>query len=203
MMAQQTFPEVAGYKAGKWIIDPSHSEVSFLLRHTLVHIRGRFGVEGVIVTEGDLQDSHVEVKIDPTSFWSGSPVRDEKIRYLGDFLDARQFPEITFRSTGLEPVDDRHFKLHGTLVARGVERQIVLDARFNGFGRCDLYGLRMGFLATTTLDRRDFGISTSPPVVDTTIPLEENPTMLGWKLAVEIHVESVLEGDQGKYRWTQ
>lgn len=200
-MAKQNFPTVQGYRAGKWRIDPSHSEVSFLLRHTLVHIRGRFNVNGTISTAEELENSRAEITIDPASFWSGSPVRDEKIRTLGDFLDTQKYPEITFKSGQIVPVDDRRFQLHGTLVARGVERQVVLDAIFNGFGRCDLYGLRMGFFATTTLDRRDFGITTSPPVVDSTIPLEENPTMLGWKLKVEIHVEAVLEGDEGKYRW--
>lgn len=158
-------------------------------------------MKGVITTEPELPKSHVEVTIDPASFWSGSPVRDEKIRTLSDFLETAKFPEITFKSGEITPVDDRRFKLHGTLRARGVEREVVLDAVFNGFGRCDLYGLRMGFLATTTLDRRDFGITTEPPVVDSTIPLEENPTMLGWKLKVEIHVEAVLEGDEGRYRW--
>lgn len=194
-------PEINGYTTGTWKIDPSHSEVSFVLRHTMVQIRGRFSVNGTIVTEDDLAKSHVDVTIDPATFYSGSPVRDEKIRYFTDFLDSRAFPEITFKSGEIVPVDDRRFQLHGKLTARGIERSVVLDAIFNGFGRCDLYGLRMGFLATTTLDRRDFGIATSPPVVDTTVPFEDNPTMLGWTMKVEIHVEAVLAGDEGRYRW--
>lgn len=201
-MAQLPVP-LPGYVAGRWKIDPTHSEVSLVIRHTLIHLRGTFtGVNGVIETTDDLLSSHAEVTIDPASFWSGSPVRDEKIRHWADFLESGKWPEITFRSTSLEPAgDDRRFRLNGLLTCRGVSKAVTLDALFNGFGRSNLYGYRMGFSAETTLDRRDFGIVTTPPPVESTIELEEGPSMLGNTLRISIQVEAVLENDEGKYRW--
>jgi polyisoprenoid-binding protein YceI len=129
-------------------------------------------------------------------------VRDDKIRYLADFLDARRFPAIRFRSDEIEPAgDERNFRLTGILTCRGVEKRVRLDARFNGFGRSALYGLRMGFSAATTLDRRDFGITTVAPSLDATLPLDDSAGLLGWKLNVEIQVEVVLANDEGKYKW--
>jgi polyisoprenoid-binding protein YceI len=203
MMATATLPKIVGYRAGLWKIDPTHSEVSFTMRHTLVHLRGRFSrLSGVIATADELPDSHVTVEIDAASFWTGSEVRDEKIRFLSDFLEARRFPAILFRSTRLRPLgDERGFFLDGFLTVRGTERPVTLDARFNGFGNCALYGTRVGFSATTTLDRRDFGIATEPPPIAATLPLEDGPSMLGWTLKVDIQVEAVLDGVEGKYRW--
>lgn len=202
-MAVSALPEIIGYTAGLWKIDPTHSEVSFTMRHTLVHLRGRFvNLTGTIITGSNVLDSSVAVCIDPASFWTGSPVRDEKIRFLPDFLDARTFGGITFRSEEMIPAgDDRRFRLRGVLSVRDIERPITLDACFNGYGRCDLYGHRMGFSATTTLDRRDFGISTQPPPIEATLPIEDGPSMLGWKLKVDIQVEAVLENVEGKYKW--
>lgn len=201
-MVSLSSTHIDGYTAGRWKIDPTHSEVSFTMRHTLIQLRGHFAIQsGSIVTGEGVEQSHCEVVINPASFWSGSEVRDAKIRSLEDFLHTSRWPEIRFQSRALKPIDGRRFILGGVLTCRGISKDVTLDARFNGFGRCDLYGLRMGFSATTRLDRRDFGISTIPPPIESTLPLDEGPSMLGCQLNVDIQVEAVLENDEGRYRW--
>src|SRR5688500_16370238 len=80
--------DIPGYVAGRWQIDPLHSEVSFTVRHLMISkVHGRFRtVEGVIVTTADPAASSVTATIDLASVDTGSEQRDEHLR-SPDFLD--------------------------------------------------------------------------------------------------------------------
>src|SRR6516165_8806761 len=115
-----TAVEIPGYIAGTWVVDPVHSEVSFVVRHMMVSkVRGRFDkFEGTIVTAEDPLTSSVTASVDVSSINTGQEQRDEHIR-SADFFEAEKHPTMTFTSTGVRAGRDG-FLLDGDLTIKGV-----------------------------------------------------------------------------------
>ena len=145
---------------GTWIIDPSHSEVEFMVRHMMISkVRGRFRqFDGTIVIAERPEDSRVEVLIEAASIDTRDATRDEHLR-SADFLEVEHYPEIKFTSTSLRPGDVGHWDMTGDLTVRDVTRQVLLGVEFSG-ATVDPWGnLRSGFEAATRIDRDQFGIT--------------------------------------------
>jgi polyisoprenoid-binding protein YceI len=170
---------------GTWIIDPSHSEVEFMVRHMMISkVRGRFRqFDGTIVIAGRPEDSRVEVLIEAASIDTRDATRDEHLR-SADFLDVEHYPEIKFTSTSLRPGDVGHWDMTGDLTVRDVTRQVLLGVEFSG-ATVDPWGnLRSGFDASTRIDRDQFGITWNQA-------LEAGGFLVGKEIRVEIDVEAI------------
>ncbi|MFF8026154.1 YceI family protein [Streptomyces sp. NPDC007896] len=154
--------EVPGYLTGAWAIDPSHSDISFTIRHLGVSkVRGRFdSFEGEIVTAEDPLRSSVSVTIQAASIDTNNQMRDDAVRG-GDFLDVEKYPTLTFRSTGLRAVDDG-FEADGELTVHGVSRAVALRLEPNGFAEGWGGAKVAGFSATTEISRAEFGVTGGP-----------------------------------------
>lgn len=150
---------VAAAPAPTWKIDPTHSELTFKVRHLVSRVSGSFGEwSGTIVTEPDRFDrGSVQVDIKTASIHTGNARRDEHLR-SGDFFDAAAHPEITFRSQRVE-VKGQDLKVHGTLTMRGVSKPVVLEGRYIGRTRDGQGRERIGFEAETRINRFDYGVN--------------------------------------------
>ena len=180
-----TATQVPGYVAGTWDIDPVHSDVSFSVRHMMVSkVKGRFATfGGTISTADDVTGSGVTVTLDASSIDTGNEQRDGHIK-SADFFEVEKYPVWTFASTGIE-ADGGEYKLNGDLTIKGVTRPVSLDLEIGGFGP-DVYGgTRAGFTATTTVNRKDFG-------VDISFPMDGGGVMVGDKVEVTLEIEAVL-----------
>ncbi|HXF71663.1 MAG TPA: YceI family protein [Actinomycetota bacterium] len=169
---------------GTWAFDPAHSSITAVARHLMVtKVRGTFErFSGTIHVAERPEDSWVEVEIDAASIDTRVPERDAHLR-SPDFLDVERYPRITFRSTGLEPLEGTRFRLPGELTIRGVTRPVVLEAEYLG-AVTDPWGNRkVGFTATGEIDREDFGITWNQV-------LETGGVLVGPKLKVEIEVQA-------------
>ncbi len=144
-----------------WEIDPSHSLVEFGVKHMMfTTVKGRFtGITGRIVTEGDDPTrGSVEVEIDADTVDTRDQRRDEHLR-TGDFFETESHPNITFKSTRVEPGDGANrFQVIGDLTIRGVTREVVLDATFNGRGTNPWGQEVAGYSAETEINRKDYGV---------------------------------------------
>jgi polyisoprenoid-binding protein YceI len=151
--------DLPGYLAGTWDIDPEHSYVGFTVRHLIVtKVHGRFGaVRGEITAAKDPLKSAATVAIDLASIDTGNATRDEHLRST-DFLDTAQFPEMTYRTTGVRP-DGERFVIDGELTLKGVTRSVPLSASFDGVTSDPWGGTRAGFSALASINRRDFGVT--------------------------------------------
>ena len=125
--------QIPGYVTGTWAIDPAHSYVGFVIRHAMIaKVRGQFeSVQGEIVTAPDVLESRVEVTVDAASFHTNNEMRNQHIR-SADFLDAENFPSLTFTSTGIRPADG--YLIDGDLTVQGVTKPVVLQATTPRFG---------------------------------------------------------------------
>jgi polyisoprenoid-binding protein YceI len=186
-MMSTTAVEFPGYVAGTWAIDPVHSEVSFLVRHMMVSkVRGRFDTfEGTIVTAEKPLDSSVTASVDLTSINTGNEQRDGHIR-SADFFEVDKHPTMTFASTGVR-ADDGKFLLDGDLTLRGVTKPVTFTLEVNGFGPDSYGGTRVGFSATTEINRHDWGVSFNGPIPGT------NGALLSDKVTVDLEIEGVLQ----------
>lgn len=176
---------IPGYRAGIWEIDPVHSDVSFTVRHMMVSkVRGRFGTfSGEIVTGREVTDSSVSVSIDPASVDTGNHQRDEDVR-SDRFLDVKNYPIWTFRSTGVRAEGDG-FAVDGELTIKGVTRPVTLAVEMNGAGSDGQGGTRAGFSGSTTIDRNDFG-------VDIHLPLDGGGVVVSDKVLINLEIEAIL-----------
>ena len=174
---------------GTWIIDPSHSEVEFMVRHMMISkVRGRFRqFDGTIVIAERPEDSRVEVFIEGASIDTRDATRDEHLR-SADFLDVEHYPEIKFTSTSLRPGDIGHWDMTGDLTVRDVTRQVLLDVQFSGATVDPWNNLRSGFDASTRIDRDQFGITWNQA-------LEAGGFLVGKEIQVEIDVEAIQQNE--------
>ncbi|MDB4910618.1 MAG: YceI family protein [Gemmatimonadetes bacterium] len=171
-----------------WKIDPSHSNVEFAVKHLMIStVKGHFAdVEGeIVIANGDPSRSSVSATLKAASIDTRTGQRDDHLR-SADFLDAANFPEITFKSTRIAG-DDSEFKVIGNLTIRGVTREITLEATNEGSGKDPWGGERIGFSAKTKLDRRDFGLTWNQAI-------ESGGVVVGHELKVSIEIEAVKQG---------
>lgn len=147
---------------GTWEIDPSHSSFGFSARHAMVStVRGSFGsFTGTLVLDGaDPARSSAQAVVDATSVTTGTDQRDEHLRNA-DFFAVAEYPQITFTSTSVTgTVEASNLKLTGDLTIKGVSNPVTLDVEFQGLANDPFGNLRAGFEGTTTINRKDWGIS--------------------------------------------
>jgi polyisoprenoid-binding protein YceI len=169
---------------GTYTIDPSHSSVDFVVRHLMISkTRGRFGsFSGQFVVGEQPEQSSAAVEIQAASVDTGDAQRDGHLR-SADFFDAENHPVITFNTTGLEPAGD-NWKLHGDLTVRGVTRPVVLDVEFEGGGPSPFGDTRVGFTASTEVDREQFGLTWNQA-------LETGGVLVGKKARIELAIEGI------------
>ena len=149
--------------AQTWNIDPAHSSASFTVKHMMVsNVHGRFGkVEGTLVYDGkNLAAASVDARIDATTITTDNEKRDAHLK-SPDFFDVAGNPTITFKSKRAEAVGDGKFKLIGDLTMRGTTKEVVLDVEGPTDPVTVQNSQRVGVTATTTLNRKDYGVSWS------------------------------------------
>jgi polyisoprenoid-binding protein YceI len=169
-----------------WTIDPVHSIAEFSVKHMVIAtVKGRFrSLSGTLtVDEANPANSRVEASIDVASIDTGDPQRDAHLR-SDDFFNAERFPQMTFRSTRVEHVEDDRWKVYGDLTIRDITREVVLDTEFDG-RTVGLYGKEVAaFTATTELNRKDFGLRWNAL-------LETGGAVVGDRVRVTLHIEAV------------
>ncbi|HLO04653.1 MAG TPA: YceI family protein [Symbiobacteriaceae bacterium] len=144
-----------------WVIDSSHSEVGFAVRHMMIAtVKGRFNkVEGTLQFDpANLAAATFEGKIEVASIDTRDAQRDGHLR-TGDFFDAENHPYITFTNTKVTEVDGNEFKLVGDLTIRGVTKTITLAGEFAGTNVDPWGNTKAGFTATAKVNRKDFGVN--------------------------------------------
>lgn len=145
----------------KWVLDPSHSEIQFKVKHLLIStVSGDFKkFDASAETEGDdFTTAKVQFSADIDSISTNNEQRDAHLR-TGDFFDADNHPKLTFVSDKLVKVSDEEYDIHGQLTMRGVTKDVTLKAEFGG-STIDPWGnTRVGFELSGKIDRQDFGVS--------------------------------------------
>jgi len=164
-------PDVSRVTAGSYTVDPGHSQVAFAVNHLgFSTYHGLFGnVTGTMTIDPKaLASTKVSIDIPMSGITTTSAKLNEHLQ-APDFFDAAKYPTAHFESTRIEASGSKA-KISGNLTIKGVTKPVVLDASFVGAGV--MMGKRtIGFDATTTILRSDFGVSYGVPLVPDAVPL--------------------------------
>lgn len=174
----------AGVTPGTWQIETSHSSASFSVRHAgISKVRGTIAItDGRIVIGEDLASSSVEATLDPATVDTRDERRDGHLR-SGDFFETETYPTWEFRSTGIRAEGD-DYVVDGELTAHGVTRPVALRTEFNG-AATDPFGVaRIGASATTTISRKEFGLTWNAA-------LETGGVLVGDTITISLDIEAV------------
>jgi polyisoprenoid-binding protein YceI len=171
--------------AGVYAIDADHSKVSFEVSHLVIAtVEGQFNqFEGKITIDADFSKSSLEATIQTASIDTANEDRDKHLQ-ADDFFDAKKHPQITFRST-LVSGTPQNFEIVGDLTMKGVTRSVTLKGRYNGTVKDPWGNTKAGFRASTTVDRRDFGLTWSKMI-------EAGP-VVGDEVNIELRIEAKLQ----------
>lgn len=153
-------------------IDPAHTNVIATWNHLgFSNPSASFsGVEGTLVYDADdVSKSSVEVTL-PLSGLDGFSGKFNAHLNSGDFFDSARFPAATFRSTRVEAAGEGRLKVTGELTIKDVTRPVLLDVTLNKREDKDGRG-KIGFDATATLKRTDFGLGMAAPMVSDEVAL--------------------------------
>jgi polyisoprenoid-binding protein YceI len=159
-MSSATALGIPGYVTGTWDIDPTHSEVGFVVRHLVVtKVRGRFAnFSGTIVTTENPLESSVDISVELDSITTNQEQRDGHLR-SADFFEAETYPTMTYKASGARQDGDK-FVLDGELTLKGVTKVVPLTFELNGIGENPLAGGTVaGFSGSASINRKDFNVN--------------------------------------------
>jgi len=142
-------------------IDPAHSLVEFAAKHLMITtVKGRLAdIRGSItLDDAEPARSTVEVEFGAASIDTRVEQRDTHLR-SADFLDVEHYPVIRFAGRRVAGDLGGSFRVTGDLTIRGVTREVVLEATYEGSGRDPWGNEKLSYSATTRIDRRDFGLT--------------------------------------------
>lgn len=141
-----------------WILDPENSSVGFVCKHVFSNVRGLFPQPSGTVTidEATPANSKVSATIDPSGITTGVEERDTHLK-SPDFFDVAKYPTATFVSTGVTRSSATSYSVTGDLTMHGITKPVTLaltvSPPFEHAG-----GMRRGIEATTSINRKDFGL---------------------------------------------
>ncbi|HMH31531.1 MAG TPA: YceI family protein [Puia sp.] len=146
----------------KWVLDPTHSEVTFKVRHLMItNVTGQFTKFEVDVQtqDEDFMTAKATFTADVNSITTGNDQRDGHLK-SPDFFDVTRFPQIKFVATKYEAVDnDGSYELYGDLTIRDVTKSIKFDVEFGGIIKDPWGHTRAGFSISGKINRKEFGLS--------------------------------------------
>ena len=162
-------------QAGTYAVDSNHTQVGFSLSHMgFSNFDGRLeGATGSLTLgEGDRSSSKISITIPAKSFSTPVKKLDEEL-VSADWFDAAKFPTITFTSTKVTPTGADSATITGDLTLHGVTKPVTLTAHFIGAGANPLSKkYTVGFDATGTVKRSDFGVTKYVPLIGDEVTLD-------------------------------
>jgi polyisoprenoid-binding protein YceI len=140
---------------GTWNVDPVHSSVEFHVKHLgIATVKGVFKeFEGSLESTPEGVSAQGSVKV--ASIDTREPQRDGHL-LSPDFFDAENFPEITFKSTSIHPLDGDEFEIHGDFTIHGVTQPLTLKAEYEGTETGMQGEERVGISASAQINRSDY-----------------------------------------------
>lgn len=167
-----------------WQVDNSHTHINFTARHMMISkVRGEFTDYDITVNfdENNLTATTVDVAIRADSINTRDAQRDAHLK-SPDFLNAEQYPVLTFKSKKVVQDSPNRGRLIGDLTIRDVTREVTLDVEYAGVANTPWGGTNAGFSGKTTINRKDWGLNWN-------VALEAG----GWLVSEQVTIEIELE----------
>lgn len=181
-----TAATIPGFVAGTWVLDPTHADVTFSVRHLAISkVRGSFEKFDVtVVTTEDPTETSITASIDVASVTTNQADRDAHL-HTSDFFAIDKYPTMDFVSTAVRQ-DGDDLVIDGNLTLRGVTKPVTLKGEFGGI-ITDGYGqVKAGASVSTKIDRTAFGVNWNAA-------LEAGGFTLGNDVTINLDIQVVLQ----------
>ncbi len=171
--------------AADYDVDASHSSVGFNVRHIVGRVNGTFtDFSGSFSFDPKkVSEDHVDFTVKLASVNTQNEKRDTHLK-SPDFFDVAKFPEMTFKSKKVTAAGKDKFKIVGDLTLHGVTHEETFAVDFGGIAKDPWGNTRAGFSATTTLNRKTYGIIWNKT-------LDSGSLMLGDDVNVTLQIEAI------------
>lgn len=145
--------------ATKWVIDPTHSEITFRVKHLMItNVKGEFRKFSAEINGNDFSTASIRAEIDATSIFTNEDGRDKHLR-SADFFDTDNHPTLTFDGTSFRKVDAENYLLKGTLTIKGIRQEVAFDVEFGGINKDPWGNEKAGFSLAGKINRKDWGLN--------------------------------------------
>lgn len=159
--------------AGTYTVDTDHTQIAWGINHLGFNVYyGIFGGTTGTLTLDPAKPASASVSLTiPVDKVTTTSEKLNAHLKSADFFDTAKFPTATFKSTGVV-VDGLKAKITGDLTIKGITKPVVLDARFTGAGPNPMSKIEtVGFEASATIKRSDYGITYALPVLGDEVSL--------------------------------
>lgn len=145
----------------KWVVDPSHSEILFKVRHMMIaNVKGEFRKFSIdAASEGvHFVASSIQGVVDTSSVFTNADDRDKHLR-SADFFDVENHKDMVFTGNALSRNKDGNLELKGVLTIRGISKEVVFDVEFGGINKDPWGNQKAGFSLNGKINRKDWGLN--------------------------------------------
>lgn len=150
--------------AAQYKLDPAHSSVVFNVKHMDIgYVYGMFmGKEGTVQYDPEAPEkTQLDLSVDAKSVFTGVEKRDNHLR-SADFLNAKQYPQITFTSTSVKKTGEKTLQVTGDFTLRGVTRSLTTEVKLTGSGKGPQGNFRRGFKTSFEVNRLEHNVDYMP-----------------------------------------
>jgi polyisoprenoid-binding protein YceI len=149
----------AASSKAKWVLDPSHSELAFKVKHLMIsNVKGEFSQFSADIDGDDFTKSKIQVKIEAASISTNDVKRDGHLK-SADFFDVETHKEITFEGTSFKKLDEENYQLRGILTIKGISKEVTFDVEFGGINKDPWGNEKSGFSLSGKINRKDWGLN--------------------------------------------
>jgi polyisoprenoid-binding protein YceI len=141
--------------ATKWNLDPTHSEITFKVKHMMIsNIKGNFTnfTAEIDADDDTFKNAKTTATIQVSSISTHNADRDTHLK-SAEFFNAEANPTITFESDALND------SITGNLTVNGVTKPVTLDVDFGGINVDPWGNTKAGFSFEGKINRKDFGLN--------------------------------------------
>lgn len=145
--------------ATKWVLDPSHSELTFKVKHLMIsNVKGEFKTFSIKVDGDDILKSTLDVTIDASSINTNNTDRDNHLK-SADFFDVENHKKLSFKSTSFQQKASDDYELKGVLTIKGISKEVTLEVEFGGISKDPWGNEKAGFSIEGKINRKDWGLN--------------------------------------------
>lgn len=170
-------------EATNLVCDASHSNVKFTVTHLgIAEVDGKFKVfDGKMsYAKEDMTDAQIEFSVDVASINTDSDMRDGHLK-SDDFFNSEKFPKMTFKSSSMQLVSGKNYKLAGNLTIRDVTKPVTFDVTYGGTMQDGYGNTKSAFIASTKINRFDYKLKWNS--------LTEGISVVGSDVGIKCNIE--------------
>lgn len=150
--------ETATSTKTKWVLDPSHSELVFKVKHLMItNVKGEFRRFRAEIDGEDFTNATIRATIDASSIFTNDDTRDAHLKNA-DFFDVENHKELSFEGRA-HKLDEENYQLKGLLTIKGISKEVTFDVEYGGVNKDPWGNEKAGFSLNGKINRKEWDLT--------------------------------------------